>query len=172
MKYFTPDLLVRADSEDDKIAEAAHQAWEKATQRYLAFLRTIRTKLPAGARRLARKVCLHDARVKMVATKEDPLTLSLFLQFSSPSTEGVQLFYDLAARPKRITHPQLASSRTPLEWLYDEFGVVKKEKPRTFTHSILFTGGHEMRLTFRGLKVQVFENFKCSEQELEEALVG
>jgi len=172
MKYFTPDLLVRADSEDYKIADAAHEAWEKATERYLEFLRTIRTKLHAGARLLTRKICLHDARVKMVATGENPLTLILFLQLAAPSSVGVQLSYELVAKPKMIVHPQLAESGTPLEWLYDEFDLVKKETARTFTHSILFTGGQEMQLRFRGLKVQVFENFKCSEHELEEALVG
>jgi hypothetical protein len=156
MKFFTPDLFHRFGSTDDAIASAAQTEWEHVDQQYREHLRQIRAKLPRGAKSLLRNFCLHDARLLAVGTREDGLEFSLFLELNTPQREGILLTYDLLKRPKLVKHPALAEKGTPLEWLYDEFDVKGGTHP-SFKHSILFTGGRELGLTFRHLRLAVFE---------------
>ena len=49
MKYMTPELLVSVRSEDDSVAEAAAEEWERRGEEYRARLEALRD----GARRHA-----------------------------------------------------------------------------------------------------------------------
>src|SRR5262245_53775489 len=151
MNFFTPDLLVRYGSTDDAVADAAHQEWEKVHQDYLEHLRVIRPKLPRAVKSFFRNFCLHDAKLLTLGIREGGLALSLLLELDTPSDKGVLLTYALTKRPQLIRHPLLSEQGTPIDWLYDEFDIAKEKAPRVFTHSILFTGGRELRLTFRNL---------------------
>ena len=67
--------------------------------------------------------------------------------------EGVQLRYDLAKPLKVLLHEEAGSAGTVLFALYDEFNVLDDG---TLTHSILMTGGVEMRVRFTNLLVTHF----------------
>lgn len=158
MNYFTPDLLGRFGSPDEDIANAASEEWDQVHAAYQNHLRAIRSALPRAARSLLRHFCLHDARVLTLATLQgDPPTFSIFLGLAAPRDEGVQLTYRLVNRPKLLRHPPLAEDGTPLEWLYDEFDLQQAKPARAFTHAILLTGGWELRLTFRDLKLARYQ---------------
>jgi hypothetical protein len=166
MKFFTPDLLQRFGSTDDAVAGAAQTDWERVDQEYRDHLRTIRAKLPRAAKSLLGKFCLHDARLLAVGLRDDGLEFSLFLELDTPQHEGVLLTYGLLKRPKLVKHPGLAEKGTPIEWLYDEFDVKGGSHPG-FTHCVLFTGGRELDLSFRSLRLAVFERIlvPAAEQE-------
>jgi hypothetical protein len=157
MKFFTPDLLIRFGSTDDAIADAAQDEWETAHRQYLDHLREIRSKLPRSVQDFLRRICLHDARLLTLGIREDSGKLLLFLELDTPPDKGVLLTYDLAKRPELVIHPSLSEQGTPVEWLYDEIDVAKGGKPSIFTHSILFTGGRELQLTFRRMRVMLFQ---------------
>jgi hypothetical protein len=157
MKFFTPDLLARFGSADDATADAAHREWEQADGKYRKRLDRIRAKLPPAARELTRRFCLHDARLLTLGVRDDYRSLFLFLSLDTPDGEGLLLEYDLVKRPQILKHPSLSEPGTPLEWLYDEFGVGRGRGHPTFKHSILFTGGRELDLTFRGLRLRLFK---------------
>lgn len=169
MKYFTPDILLRARSTDDDVADAAHAEWEEKSQQYLERISTLR--LPKGARLLSRRLSLHDARVLMVGARKDGLTISFFLK--TVDGEGVGLLYELAAPPRILRHPGLAEP-CPVEWLYDEFDREDVSGRNVLTHSILLTDGTEIQLAFYDLHVKKFGTFVLPSQEagLEELLVG
>jgi hypothetical protein len=50
---------------------------------------------------------------------------------------------------KLSKHPSLAGAGKAFGWwLYDEIDLAKRGRRPTVAHSILFTGGHEVRVTF------------------------
>ena len=161
MKFMTPDLLARFRSEDDEVAEAAAAAWEEAGARYNEHLDAIRASLPRAARKLLRpQFNPHDARVLAVTVDETPFC-SIFLKLAgAPDAldRHVELRYRLAGGPEVLTttrHPALEADGQPFGWwLYDEFDVVREGQNSTFIHSILFTGGCELRIPFSALSIR------------------
>jgi hypothetical protein len=157
MKYMTPDLIARFRSKDDAIAEAGALEWQRACAEYEQHLKDIRAGLPKGVRGFLRRYCLHDARVLALAADEVPY-FSIFLRLDKPPTPAdrhLELRYRLLGGMKkgiRLTrHSGPAAQGKPLGWwLYDEIDVRKGKVPAT-THSILFTGGYELQLTFSTL---------------------
>jgi hypothetical protein len=169
MKYFTPDLLLRYGSEDDATADAAHREWERKSRQYQERLDAVRPLLPRAARSLLRRYCLHDARVLMLGIPRDDLALSLVLELDDATGTAVQLVYDLVRKPRLRKHPELAERGAPLEWLYDEFDVEEGKEGKVFTHSILFTGGQELRLAFRKLSLLPFRKVVVQDRERDES---
>jgi len=157
MKFFTPDLLFRFGSEDDAVADAAQADWEKADLAYRKRLnKIILPGLPSAAKSFVKKLCLHDARLLIMAVSGDRLTVSLFLELDDPRNQGVLLHYDLARTLKVVKHPEIREPDTPVEWLYDEFDVKVSGGQKVFTHSILFTDGNELRLGFRNMLAEPY----------------
>jgi hypothetical protein len=156
MKYMTPELLARIRSEDDTISEAAADEWDQRGEEYRAHLQQLQLgrDLPRGVRRLLKVDTLHDAKVLSLAADEgNGLSISLELPHeANPGKKHLELLYKLAGGPSKgidfIRHPSLNGDGNPLGWwLYDEVGVTDGPV-EAFTHSILFTGGWELRLTF------------------------
>jgi hypothetical protein len=153
MKYMTPELIARFRSADDVVAELAVEEWEQQGEAYRARLAAIGPTLPRGVRRLLR-YNLHDARVTAIATDDTP-SLSLYLELASPAAshdKQLELRYRLIGPAKDglelLRHEALASDGKPLAWwMYDEIDVTKGASAAG-THSILFTGGYEMRFIF------------------------
>ena len=166
MKCFTPELVFRFGSEDDKVATCASAEWDKAHQEYLEHLDTIRQKLPKSVQVLLNDYCLHDAKVISIGREER--LFSILLQFTEPSGKGILLTYKLVSQPRFKRHPSLAEEGTPLEWLYDELDLLddddiwKKETFQVFTHSILFTGGRELELAFYEVELQEYQKLFSS----------
>jgi hypothetical protein len=157
MKYMSPALIARFRSDDDAIAEAGILAWQWACAKYEEHLKEIRGDLPRGVRGFLSRYCLHDAQVLALAADEVPY-FSIFLRLDNPATPGdryLEVRYRLLGGMKkgiRLTrHSGPAAQGKPLGWwLYDEIDVRKGKVP-AITHSILFTGGYELQLTFSAL---------------------
>jgi hypothetical protein len=154
MKYITPDLLVRFGSPDDEVASRASQEWEKAHAAYVAHLAAIGPQFPKPLRRLLKRFCLHDAKV-LAMTLDEASSFSSYLELekaSRPEDKFLELKYRLVG-PRGIhltPHPELAGDGTALGWWqYDEVDTQQaQDDVLLFTHSILFTGGYELQLTF------------------------
>jgi hypothetical protein len=154
MKYMTPELLARVRSLDDSVAEAARDEWQERCEVYNRRLKEIRGEFSSGVRRLMR-FNFHDAKVKGMAGDEAP-HFSLFLELSDPSQpsgkKDLEIRYRLVGGMgtgfEVLRHRELREDGAPFRWwLYDELDI-SDGKIRAMTHSILFSGGWEIRLTF------------------------
>jgi hypothetical protein len=162
MKYFTPERYLRLGNLDDRKAFlAAHADWERALSKYQARLRQIRTRLPAGLRRLLQSVYLHDARVLgMWLAGRQRFTISL--QPESDPSRLVVFAYSLVGLPRvdPAALPAFACS-TPVTWLYDEADIARPaggnganaRQRRIFRHNILLSNGWEIGLRFHRVTV-------------------
>jgi hypothetical protein len=154
MKYMTPELLARVRSLDDDVAEAARGEWQKQCEAYNQHLKEIRGELSSGARRLIR-FNFHDAKVKGIAGDKAP-HFSFFLELLDSSQPGgkkdLEIRYHLVRGMgtgfEVFRHKELRDDAAPFRWwLYDELDI-SDGKIRAMTHSILFSGGWEIQLTF------------------------
>jgi hypothetical protein len=155
MKYMTPELVLRFRSLDDDIADAAESEWRSNCKAYRAELKAIYPNLPPTLQRLVRKDHLHDARllaVRAIEAEERPASLSLLLALDNMDTV-LELSYQNYSHLMSVNHPHFDITGVPLVWLYDELSA---SEPGTWTHSILFTGGRELQLTFGNLRTRRF----------------
>jgi hypothetical protein len=156
MRYFTPELLAECRSSDPDAAEAAAQKWRRRAEAYRKRLEEISDCLPLGVRRLKRSVTLHDGYLLTINHARVRGRPQLFLSFQIPDRSGwagVQLRYDLVKPLQVKLHDPNASEDTKLFALYDEFDV---SADGTVTHSILLTGGLEIRVRFTNLHLTPF----------------
>src|SRR5437667_5445299 len=154
MNYMTPDLIARTRSDDDDIAEGAAAEWRHRCEAYRVRVKEIKPHLPLGLRRLLRGYSLHDAKVLTMAAGKSP-HFSIFFELDNPSgpeDQHLELRYRLAGGVGKglefVQHEALVGDGNPFGWcMYDEIDL--QEGPvEAFTHSLLFTGGCELRLTF------------------------
>lgn len=180
MKYMTSDLLARIRSPETAVAEAALAEWQESCDRYNRHVEDIQAGLPRAARKLlSPRFNLHDARVVTLAVDEAPL-LSIYVERDNPSHPGdryLELRYRLAgdrgAALKLTKHAALAADGRPLGWwLYDEFEVVREGQITTFAHSILFTGGIELKVLFFSLGCQRVQGLLLPSTALSEEAVS
>jgi hypothetical protein len=150
MKYFTPELLERFGSADDKIADAAQGEWEAATERYADDLRAMKKHMPRRLRELLRRFSFHDARLCFIGSSGQSLRLSV--QLAAPPQEMVFIRYELAEKVEMTRHIVDFKDRPPyLVWLYDEIELVAPGAFPTFRHSILFNNGLELSILFQNV---------------------
>ncbi len=148
MKYLTPDLLFKLQSSDEVVVDEATSSWEQACESYNAYVATIHPGLPDPIKEILDKFCLHDAKVLWMSPGMGRFVLAARLD--GTHDQGVVLIYKLTAPPRKLLHSKLARNGKPHEWvLYDEIA----EEDGHFSHSILFTGGREIRLEFESLDV-------------------
>jgi hypothetical protein len=177
MNYFTPSLLERFASEDNRVALAAQEELERRSEQYAEHLRTITGKLPPRFRELQERFYLHDARVAALASPWFPpeflpnfapmmpwgfpfwgglpegepgrrQSLWIALQLDTPPREFVVLHYRTARLEEVSRHlPGNGDGSPCLEWQHDEVDLIPGEAPEV-RHSILFSNGLELRLRF------------------------
>jgi hypothetical protein len=169
MRYFTPELYVRGQSEDASVLDEVERAWEDNLQRYAAHLRGIRPELPAGLVELLDRFDLHDADLLGLGRRE--MTLIAVVQ-PDPAIATLLLTYTLTGEPflDRDALPAQLRSRQA-QWLYDEVDLVRGEAPQ-FEQSILLSNGWEVRVRFSDFHLTVLEPLLLSEsarRRLEEA---
>lgn len=150
----TPELLARFRSDDDRVADAATEEWDRACAAYRDHLALILPDLPPAAHWLSSPtLCLHDARVVSFQVGEGrPVALAV-VEPDHPrgKTFGLQYFL-VPPFIEEQHHPALSGDGPPGRfWLYDEFEVITDEPYPTLRHSILLTGGLEVRLYFNTL---------------------
>ncbi|HQU46762.1 MAG TPA: hypothetical protein PK867_28420 [Pirellulales bacterium] len=154
MKFFTPELYLRFNSQDDDIAD---QAWESAIKAYHEHLDGIRNQMSQQVKGLL-ELCLHDCELLGWDENIEPDPrfsagpLPVWSAFSVLSLrcdgEVVSLNYVLwdkvRHRPARKDWPYLKSHTS---WLYDEVDVTGGEHGR-FVHRILFSDGTTAEIPF------------------------
>jgi hypothetical protein len=152
MKYFTKNLIERYGSPDDRVAHAADDEWEIATDRYEAYLQTIRPDMPEPVRQLLDGFYFHDARVLSMGRRDETFVISL--QLDVPPKELLTLTYTLVGPPDVNKEPFDDGQSTPAPWwLYEEIEQVGTGDRKHFIHSILFSNGWEISLPFRDVQV-------------------
>ena len=145
MKYFTAELLEQFRSQDDRLAEAATDEWEKRADAYAAYLRSVRAQLPARLGELLDNYYLHDAEIVCAASLEGEYQVNLKL--ATPPHTSLLLAYK-SVDTLEVLPPKANPPGPPaVAWLYDELEV--ETDKAVFKHSILLTNGWELRISFR-----------------------
>jgi hypothetical protein len=144
MKYFTPQLYVQMNSDDEKVVKRACQRWERAVGDYWQYLKSVNRRLPAKVRQLAR-LNLHDAALEDLVLDHAP---------------GQQLAQITVRQRDRVTSmlyfliapPETTRSATgfpffphPVYWLYDEVAI---NGLGDFSHHVLLSDARELHLRF------------------------
>lgn len=159
MKYFTPELFIALNSEDDAVAAAAEEQWQIATDDYRDHLRRIEAKLPETLRRFAADVCPHDAEI--VASMSGLhsalpyLTMQLHAAGSRRSYSVLSVNHEGAMMTLLYSNVEPPEVQLPaasdvfyddhLIWLYDEISCPKRGR---FCHEILFSNGRVAKFVF------------------------
>jgi hypothetical protein len=160
MRFFTPELYLRFNSTDAKIADRADEEWEKAIREYHGLLLTIRDKMPRQVARLT-ELSLHDADLLACDFDFEPVSaLPAEQSGASPfwlanailslrhENKIVTLIYILWDRIRE--HPAASDwpfSKLQKHWLYDEIDAPTDFQGR-FLHRILFSDGSVIEVPF------------------------
>ncbi|MBX9680376.1 MAG: hypothetical protein K2X38_16580 [Gemmataceae bacterium] len=153
MKYFTPDLLVRGQSEDPRIADEVERLWDEAILRYQSHLDRLRPTFPAGLQALEEHP-LHDSLVRIVSKREHELLI--VVQMETANHEMLHLRFDLAEPP--VIHTEtlpehLRSEDGTALWLYEEV----EQAEVCWRMCILLSNGWEMEICFHDVAVDAFQ---------------
>ncbi len=161
MRYFTPELYVRGQSDDPAVADFVDREWEENLLAYSAHLDATRPRLPATLAEMLDRYSLHDADVLTVARNEERLTVVLQLD---PPVATLLLTYTLVEPPRidEAALPLPLRSRDHAQWLYDEVSVVDG-KETTYEHSILLSNGWEVCVRFSAFALEKLEPVLLSE---------
>ncbi len=154
MNYFTPELIVMGQSQDDRVLHEQERLWEEAGERYARYLDTIRPCLPPGLRQLDESYYLHDAVIQGMGRRGQFFVINL--QLDTPPQPILTLTYDLLEDPvivKDALPPEYSGSGPVVDWEYNEIEMVPGNSP-TWRESLLLSNGWEMKLHFRDVQVQ------------------
>jgi hypothetical protein len=164
MLFFTPELYLRYNSQDDGIALAADAEWEAAIVKYHQDLDTLREKMPPQVVELS-KLCLHDGDILQRQEQQLPLSIGgsedwpgrpwlwpLWGRLAKLAVrldnELVMLIYFLC---DRMTEQPAAEdwpfSKKHEHWLYDEVHPHGGDCGG-FTHLILLSSGVTLSIPF------------------------
>lgn len=160
MRFFTPNLYVRFNSNDESEADEADSAWEFAAQEYGKHLRSIRPQLPTQVRKLA-GLCLHDAELLSYDQSVEPASMQLSKKPSaSPIWSALAIFsirkddtldlliyhlWDRVREHDAMVHWPF--SKRALHWLYDELDLAPG-RSGSYLHRILLSDGRVLEVPF------------------------
>lgn len=164
MRFFTPGLHMRYNSDDDAVADRADAEWERAIRAYQEHLQTLSDHMNERVKSVAQALCLHDAEI---LDFKAALPLHPFLQppFSpgaatiSLRNDGkiINLFYLLWEEVGEAAAPKAwPFSQQRVHWLYDEIDRVEPSSPVLFWHRILLSDGRVVSIPFTDLIVNAF----------------
>jgi hypothetical protein len=153
MKYFTPELIAQGQSTDDKVVTQAEEAWDQVSDRYFAYLDSIKASMPPGLRRRVDEYYLHDAVIQAMSLQGGKFVI--VLQLDPPPQSLLTLTYDLVEEPVILRQAPAAGncSVATVEWQYDEIEL-SDGTPAVWEQSILLSNGWEVKLHFRDVVVQ------------------
>lgn len=159
MRFFTPELYIQFNSQDEEIADRANNAWEDALQEYQKHLDGIRNSMPSQVRKVA-ELDLHDAEFLGL---DEELQSCLPLPESSLPPHFWSAMAVLTLKQDRMVrsliyllwdgvrkHPPKHDwpfSMARKHLLYDEVDVAAIY-PGTFFHRILFSDGGVVEIPF------------------------
>lgn len=150
MKYFTPELFVALQADDDDAMDAADAAWEDAVEAYSKRLSIIREGFPESACDLLDKYQLHDAVIEHLGQDGEKFVIVLRLEW--PRGVTLILIYDITAPPmvKDDALPERHRA-SHCQWMYDEIDLGIDGVG--FTHSIFLSNGLEIGMQFHAVRV-------------------
>lgn len=153
MKFFTPDLYLRFNSQNDDEADQANAEWEAALRGYEQRIAT----LDGSARELT-SLNLHDAEILLeeqrTLTIEGTRLSRLELVLRRDDGEIFCLYYVLSADVVKTSPPAAwPFSSMPRLWLYDEADS-KPDSNNEYSHRILLSDGTVMAIPFHSVTVQ------------------
>lgn len=154
MKFFTPELIAKGQTDDDMALTEQERLWDEAGERYVAYLDTVRPLFPPGLRQLDSSYYLHDAVVFGMGRRDNSFVI--VLQLDTPPHSLLTLTYDLTDQPVIDEQSLPAPLCTPnyhVEWQYDEIEQIPGTPP-TWVQSILLSNGWEVKLPFCDVAVQ------------------
>jgi hypothetical protein len=153
MKYFTQDLIVRGQGVD-KVSKEVEDLWDENCARYVAYLDSVRDRLPPGLRQRINGYYLHDAVIQGMGRQDHSFVI--IVQLDTPPQSIISFTYDLVSEPvlqKDTLPPDLRGTGAIVDWQYDEIEMVPGDPP-TWRQAILFSNGWELVLHFRDVHVQ------------------
>jgi hypothetical protein len=166
MRFFTPELLARFRSNDERTAEKAADEWDGQSEAYASYWKRIRGQFPALFVRFQEDYYLHDAQIVSAYPLHDRLFVNLRLD--TPPHDTLLLVYHLVALPLLSAGPSPPESpvNAPIYWLYDEAEVLVPQKTPLFSffsrphfrHSILLSSGQELSIDFRNFELSPVSN--------------
>lgn len=181
MRFFTPELYVRFNSSDDKVADEAYQEWEKAAEQYTQHLAAIRERAPSQVQRLT-ELSLHDAlilsRVEQIQAggrhffrEFEPFVAPVWYATAIVTVKDEDtirsLIYCLWDNVRTHSHQQgWPFSKEGEHWLYDEVELVDTERRMWsggYLHRILLSSGVELEIPFTTLFLHEFSLAKLGE---------
>lgn len=154
MKYFTPDLYLRGQSQDDYVLDEVARLWEEASERYVVYLDSVRSEFPPGLRHIDSNYYLHDAKIHAIGQQGNSFVIHL--QLDTPPHSLVTFTFNLLQEPviqKDVLPPNFWWPGAAVEWLYDEWEKLPGESAG-WAMFILLSNGWEVRLQFRDVQVQ------------------
>lgn len=154
MKYFTPDLIARGQSQDSCVLNEIETLWDESCQRYNTYLTSIRDELCPGLRQIEDNYYLHDAKVRGIGRRDEAFVI--VLQLDTPPYALLTFTYELVEAPRIDPQalPEAARSQGDVvEWQYDEVEKMPGEPP-TWRQSILLSNGWEVAVHFRDIKIE------------------
>jgi hypothetical protein len=169
MQFFTPELYLRFNSENDDVASAADGEWERAIGDYRQHLDTIRDQMPSQVRKLA-ALDLHDAEFLACDELVEPTnfgsskTLAPLPHWSALQIVSVKqsdaltsLIYFLWDRVREAPSPSdWPFSKNRPHWLYDEIGTAAN-RAGSFLHRILCSDGRVVEIPFTSVVIHPFK---------------
>jgi hypothetical protein len=157
MKFFTPELFVRLNSDNDDEIDQAEADWEAARKKYQKHFKRIEAKLPRPLVKLCNAVPLHDAVVERprhlawtVYENDDRGEHSWTILSVRQPDAAYDLVYLDPVEPSQLN--RLVDSPVFTEenviWLYDEVSYQRG----ICMHEILFSNGVVLTIRFKGFK--------------------
>ena len=156
MRFFTPELFIALNSQNEDVVEDALEKWEAARKDYREHFAKIEAKLPKPFVKLRKTVALHDSLAEPRAnplwtvcqTDDQGEHIRAVISLRQEHAEFDLIYLDLV-KPIAWSKPVESEffSDEHVLWLYDEAGLAKNGD---FTHEILFSNGSVVLVTFQG----------------------
>lgn len=154
MKYYTPELIARGQSDDDDVLDEQDRLWDEAAGRYVAYLDTVRGQFPPGLKRVAESYYLHDAAVLGIGQRG--ANFVLVLRLDTPPRSILVFTYELLSAPaidENALPPAARFCPDPPLWQYNEWERVEGG----WREGLLLSNGWEVSLHFRDIRVEEFD---------------
>lgn len=166
MNYFTPELYIRGNSPDDRVADRAEADWEDALRAYRRDLDAHVGVMNDRVAGLARDLCLHDAELlSLRADVPGPLVPSLLarplrvatITLGTPAGIVSLMYFLWGAVEQGEPGCPWPFSKSRTHWLYDEVEVeARPPYPPLYRHRILWSDGGVTSIPFFDVIVQSF----------------
>lgn len=170
MKYFTPELYVRFNSSDEKVADRADREWERNIEKYEQYLDGVRDRLPTQLRKLT-ELHNHDARVLSRVEEIQAGRAYPFPDFPFPFPGSWSAVAILSLKTDETIRSLIYSlwdhtrvlpfkgawpfSKEAEHWLYDELDF-PPDRHAGCLHRVLLSSGTELEIPFTSVVIHEF----------------